>query len=140
MVEVAFPRAIAFWFYVLSFAAGVIFYVVWGIAYGSWDLFRPLPADDALAVERLRVERGSEHAHAGLLADRFPARLLPAPSHPVEAVARIREGRDRERVVLHQLVRAIPHRDLHQLQDGAESLRQALAGQFPLLPRVPPHG
>ena len=40
MADVAFPRAIAFWFYALSFAAGVIFYVVWGLSYGSWNLLR----------------------------------------------------------------------------------------------------
>ena len=38
MAEVAFPRAIAFWFFAISFAAGVIFYVVWGLSYGSWNL------------------------------------------------------------------------------------------------------
>ncbi|TLZ41126.1 MAG: hypothetical protein E6K19_08935 [Methanobacteriota archaeon] len=41
MAEVAFPRAIAFWFYFLAFLGGIMFYVVWGISYGSWNLFRP---------------------------------------------------------------------------------------------------
>jgi hypothetical protein len=41
VVEVAFPRAIAFWFYALSFAAGILFYAIWGATYGSWNLLRP---------------------------------------------------------------------------------------------------
>ena len=41
VAEVAFPRAIAFWFYALSFAGGILFYVIWGAAYGSWNLLRP---------------------------------------------------------------------------------------------------
>ncbi|TLZ86357.1 MAG: hypothetical protein E6J92_02480 [Methanobacteriota archaeon] len=41
MAEVAFPREIAFWFYALSLAAGVLFYVIWGATYGSWNLLRP---------------------------------------------------------------------------------------------------
>jgi len=41
VAEVAFPRAIAFWFYALSFAGGVLFYVIWGATYGSWNLLRP---------------------------------------------------------------------------------------------------
>ena len=41
VAEVAFPSAIAFWFYALSFAAGVLFYVIWGATYGSWNLLRP---------------------------------------------------------------------------------------------------
>ena len=41
VAEVAFPREIAFWFYALSLAAGVLFYVIWGATYGSWNLLRP---------------------------------------------------------------------------------------------------
>ncbi len=41
MAEVAFPRAIAFWFYAVSFLGGIIFYLIWGFTYGSWNLFRP---------------------------------------------------------------------------------------------------
>ena len=41
MAEVAFPRAVAFWFYFLAFLAGVVFYLSWGLTYGSWNLFRP---------------------------------------------------------------------------------------------------
>jgi len=41
VAEVAFPRAIAFWFYFLTFLAGIVFYVVWGLAYGSWNLLSP---------------------------------------------------------------------------------------------------
>ena len=41
VAEVAFPRAIAFWFYALSFAGGILFYVIWGATYGSWKLLRP---------------------------------------------------------------------------------------------------
>ena len=41
VAEVAFPHAIAFWFFGLSFAAGVLFYVIWGASYGSWNLLRP---------------------------------------------------------------------------------------------------
>ena len=33
MAEVAFPRAIAFWFYALSFAGGILFYLIWGATY-----------------------------------------------------------------------------------------------------------
>jgi hypothetical protein len=40
VAEVGFPRAIAFWFYALAFAAGLLFYVIWGLTYGSWNLFR----------------------------------------------------------------------------------------------------
>jgi hypothetical protein len=40
VVEVAFPRTVAFWFYFLAFFAGVMFYVVWGLSYGSWNLLR----------------------------------------------------------------------------------------------------
>lgn len=40
MAEVAFPRAVAFWFYFLAFLAGVVFYVAWGLSYGSWNLLR----------------------------------------------------------------------------------------------------
>ena len=38
MAEVAFPRRAAFAFYALLFLAGVIFYLAWGLAYGSWNL------------------------------------------------------------------------------------------------------
>ncbi len=38
MAEVEFPRRVAFFFYLALFMAGIIFYVVWGIAYGSWNL------------------------------------------------------------------------------------------------------
>jgi hypothetical protein len=41
VAEVAFPRTVAFWFYALTFLAGVLFYVIWGVSYGSWNLFRP---------------------------------------------------------------------------------------------------
>jgi len=41
VAEVAFPRAIAFWFYALSFAGGILFYLIWGATYGSWNLLRP---------------------------------------------------------------------------------------------------
>ncbi len=41
VAEVAFPRAIAFWFYALSFAGGILFYMIWGATYGSWNLLRP---------------------------------------------------------------------------------------------------
>jgi hypothetical protein len=40
VAEIAFPRALAFWFYFLAFFAGVTFYVVWGLSYGSWNLLR----------------------------------------------------------------------------------------------------
>ncbi|OGS47530.1 MAG: hypothetical protein A3K66_07325 [Euryarchaeota archaeon RBG_16_67_27] len=38
MAEVAFPRKVAFAFYALLFLGGVIFYLAWGFAYGSWNL------------------------------------------------------------------------------------------------------
>ncbi len=41
VAEVAFPKKAAFWFYALTFLAGIIFYLIWGFAYGSWNLFRP---------------------------------------------------------------------------------------------------
>lgn len=41
MAEVAFPRKVAFWFYFLAFFGGVTLYLVWGLSYGSWNLFRP---------------------------------------------------------------------------------------------------
>ena len=41
MAEVAFPRAVAFWFYALAFLAGILFYLIWGFTYGSWNLLRP---------------------------------------------------------------------------------------------------
>jgi len=41
VAEVAFPRKLAFWFYALAFLAGVIFYVIWGATYGSWNLLEP---------------------------------------------------------------------------------------------------
>ena len=41
MAEVAFPRAVAFWFYALAFLAGVLFYIIWGFTYGAWNLLRP---------------------------------------------------------------------------------------------------
>lgn len=41
MADIPFPRAVAFWFYFLSFLGGILFYLVWGITYGSWNLFRP---------------------------------------------------------------------------------------------------
>jgi len=39
--EVAFPRRVTFAFYSILFLAGVIFYVAWGLAYGSWYLLAP---------------------------------------------------------------------------------------------------
>ena len=41
MAEVAFPRSVAFWFYALAFLAGVLFNIIWGFTYGSWNLLRP---------------------------------------------------------------------------------------------------
>jgi len=41
VAEVAFPRKVAFWFYALAFLAGLIFYLIWGLTYGSWNLFQP---------------------------------------------------------------------------------------------------
>ncbi len=41
MAEVAFPKKIAFWFYSLVFLAGILFYLIWGFTYGSWNLLRP---------------------------------------------------------------------------------------------------
>ena len=40
VAEVAFPKKAAFWFYALTFLAGILFYLIWGISYGSWNLFR----------------------------------------------------------------------------------------------------
>ncbi len=41
MAEVAFPRSAAFWFYALAFLAGILFYLIWGFTYGSWNILRP---------------------------------------------------------------------------------------------------
>lgn len=41
MAEVPFPRSVAFWFYALTFLSGILFYFIWGLSYGSWDLLRP---------------------------------------------------------------------------------------------------
>lgn len=41
VAEVAFPRVVAFWFYALAFLAGILFYFIWGVTYGSWNLLRP---------------------------------------------------------------------------------------------------
>jgi hypothetical protein len=40
VAEVGFPRSVAFWFYSLVFLAGILFYIIWGLSYGSWNLFR----------------------------------------------------------------------------------------------------
>ncbi len=37
----AFPRKVAFWFYTLLVLAGVVFYGIWGVVYGSWNIFVP---------------------------------------------------------------------------------------------------
>jgi len=41
VAEVPFPRSVAFWFYALTFLGGIIFYFIWGLSYGSWNLLRP---------------------------------------------------------------------------------------------------
>ncbi len=40
MAETGFPRRIAFGFYALLFLAGIIFYLIWGFAYGAWNLLQ----------------------------------------------------------------------------------------------------
>lgn len=40
MAEAGFPRRIAFGFYALLFLAGIIFYLIWGFAYGAWNLLQ----------------------------------------------------------------------------------------------------
>jgi hypothetical protein len=37
----AFPRKIAFWFYAFLIVVGIVFYVVWGTVYGSWNILTP---------------------------------------------------------------------------------------------------
>ncbi len=39
VAEVEFPRRVAFFFYLILFLAGIIFYLVWGFYYGAWNLF-----------------------------------------------------------------------------------------------------
>lgn len=39
VTEVEFPHRVAFLFYLALFMAGVIFYLIWGFVYGSWNLF-----------------------------------------------------------------------------------------------------
>jgi len=39
VAEVGFPRRVAFFFYLALFMAGIIFYLIWGIYYGAWNLF-----------------------------------------------------------------------------------------------------
>ncbi len=41
MAEVAFPRKIAFAFYSLLLIGGILFYLIWGFMYGSWNLLDP---------------------------------------------------------------------------------------------------
>lgn len=41
MAEVPFPRKVAFWFFALAFLAGILFYLLWGLSYGSWNILRP---------------------------------------------------------------------------------------------------
>lgn len=41
MADVAFPRRAAFLLYALLFLAGILFYVIWGIAYGTWNVLSP---------------------------------------------------------------------------------------------------
>src|SRR5438876_12326897 len=83
---------------------------------GVHDLFRLLAAHDALAFERLGVERRPEDAHPGVLRDRLPAGLLATPGHPVETVSGVLQFRDRERVVLKGLFRLFRHGDLLSLE------------------------
>lgn len=35
------PRRLTFGFYAVLLIAGVFFYVAWGLAYGSWNVFEP---------------------------------------------------------------------------------------------------
>lgn len=39
MAEVEFPHRVAFFFYLLLFVAGIVFYLIWGFTYGAWNLF-----------------------------------------------------------------------------------------------------
>ena len=41
VTEVALPRRVAFMFYALLFVAGILVYLIWGIAYGTWNIFAP---------------------------------------------------------------------------------------------------
>jgi len=42
MTETAtFPRKVLFWVYAFLLVVGIIVYVVFGVAYGTWNLFRP---------------------------------------------------------------------------------------------------
>lgn len=41
VAEVPFPKKVSFWFYALTFLAGILFYLIWGFTYGSWNLLRP---------------------------------------------------------------------------------------------------
>src|SRR5439155_379025 len=104
---------------------------------GVHDLFRLLAAHDALAFERLRVERRPEDAHPGALRDCLAAGFFATPAHPVETVSGVLQFRDRERVVLEGLLGAVPHGHLHELEDRPEALREQLARQFLLLARIP---
>ncbi len=40
MAEVGFPRKAAFFFYLILFLAGIVFYLVWGFWYGAWNLLQ----------------------------------------------------------------------------------------------------
>src|SRR2546422_10206925 len=71
VAEVAFPRAVAFWFYALAFLAGILFYLIWGLSYGSWNLLRP-ELVGAYAVTIVLVGFGV----AGMLPYRKEARRL----------------------------------------------------------------
>jgi len=39
VAEVEFPHRVAFLFYLALFMGGIIFYLIWGIYYGAWNLF-----------------------------------------------------------------------------------------------------
>src|SRR5207244_5970490 len=104
---------------------------------GVHDLLRLLAVNDALAFERLRVEGRPEDAHPGSFGDRLAAALLAAPAHPVESVARVVQSRDREGVVLQDLLSPVPHGELHELEDGSQAVREQLPRELLLLARVP---
>src|SRR3972149_4418965 len=85
------------------------------------------------------VKKNRGPPHPGPPPPPSPPRLLPAPAEPVEPVSRVSEGGDRHRVLPDHLLRALPHRHLHELEDGPETVREAVPRELPLLPRVPSH-
>src|SRR5207247_5123566 len=65
------------------------------------------------------------------------ALLPPAPAQPVDPVAGVLEAKNRERVLLEDLLRAGEHLHLDQLEHGPETRREGEDREGLLFPRRP---